>query len=85
MTLLVSTTSGGTDNGNPLAYPPRTISILHLPHPTYGEQMKTYMVYPPNSYAFEVHAYNEMAAREQARFYLGVEKLPKGTEFFEYN
>lgn len=47
--------------------------------------MKLYMVYPPNGYAFEVHAYNEMAAREQARFYLGVEKLPKGTEFFEYD
>ena len=47
--------------------------------------MKTYLVYPPNGYSFEVHAYNEMAARAQARFYLGVEKLPKVTEFYEYN
>ncbi len=44
--------------------------------------MKTFTVYPPNGYAFEVHAYNEMAAREQARFYLGVKKLPKGTLFY---
>jgi hypothetical protein len=51
---------------------------------TSGKQMKTYMVYPPNGYGFEVHAYNEMAAREQARFYMGVRKLPKGTEFFLY-
>lgn len=83
MTLLASTILGGTDNGNPLAYPPRSTSILHLPHSTHGEQMKTYMIYPPNSYAFEVHAYNEMAAREQARFHMAVGKLPKGTLVFE--
>lgn len=41
--------------------------------------MNTYMIYPPNGYAFEVHAYSDMAAREAARFYLGVRKLPKGT------
>lgn len=45
-------------------------------------QMKTYMIYPPNSYAFEVHAYNEMAAREAARFYMVRGKLPKGTEIY---
>jgi hypothetical protein len=44
--------------------------------------MKTWTIYPPNGYSFDVHAYNEMAAREQARFYLGVQKLPKGTEVF---
>jgi len=44
--------------------------------------MNTYMIYPPNSYAFEIHAYNEMAAREQARIYMGRGKLPKGTEIF---
>lgn len=44
--------------------------------------MKTYMIYPPNSYAFEVHAYNEMAAREAARFYMVRGKLPKGTEIY---
>lgn len=43
------------------------------------------MIYPPNMWAFEVHAYNEMGAREMARFYLGVRKLPEGTEFFEYD
>lgn len=51
-------------------------------HRYYGEQMKTWSIYPANGYGFEVHAYNEMQAREQARFYLGVEKLPKGTEVF---
>lgn len=45
--------------------------------------MKTYTIYPPNNYAFEVHAYNEMDARSQARFYMGVGKLPKGTLIFE--
>ena len=45
-------------------------------------EMKTWNIYPPNTYGFEVHAYNEMAAREQARFYLGVQKLPKGTEVY---
>ncbi len=44
--------------------------------------MKTWNIYPPNGYGFEVHAYNEMQAREQARFYLGVQKLPKGTEVY---
>jgi hypothetical protein len=45
-------------------------------------RLHTWTIYPPNSYSFEVHAYNEMQAREQARFYLGVQKLPKGTEVF---
>lgn len=45
--------------------------------------MKTYMIYPPNMWAFEVHAYNEMGAREMARLVLDRKKLPKGTEVYE--
>lgn len=41
--------------------------------------MRVWEIYPPAGYGFEVHAYNEMQAREQARFFLGVDKLPKGT------
>ncbi len=45
-------------------------------------RLSVWTIAPPAGYAFEVHAYNEMQAREQARFYLGVQKLPKGTEVF---
>lgn len=63
----------------------RPISSVHLLFSSGREhemRLHTWTIYPPNSYSFEVHAYNEMQAREQARFYLGVQKLPKGTEVF---
>ena len=66
-----------------MGYSLRSTSSVYLLFSSGREhEMKTWTIYPPNGYSFDVHAYNEMAAREQARFYLGVQKLPKGTEVY---
>ena len=42
--------------------------------------MKVWNVILPEGELFQVYGDNEKHARIAARFYLGVEKLPKGTE-----
>lgn len=48
---------------------------------THGRnEMKLWDATLPAGEFFQVYAENEKEARKMARFYLGVEKLPKGTE-----
>lgn len=41
--------------------------------------MNVYSVFPPNTVGFSVPANSEREARELARYWLNVNKLPKGT------
>lgn len=42
--------------------------------------MKMWIAYPDHGMSIEIYADNEKEARKMVRFYLGVEKLPKGTK-----
>lgn len=74
--MLESTILGGTHNGYP-----RYLLLCSHATTTHGnnKQKMIYYICPPNGETFEVLANNEKEARLAARFYMGMQKLPKGT------